>query len=52
MLGGLDKRTILSNETLLALADMEPPLVLRVLKLLNIRLNGNPLTLEELNELV
>jgi len=49
-LGGSDARTILSNESLLALADTKPPLVLQTLKLLNLKLQNYPLTIKDLEK--
>jgi cobalt/nickel transport system ATP-binding protein len=50
--GGLNAKSILADESLLALADMKPPLVLQALRLLKINLEGNPLTIKDLLETV
>ena len=50
MLGGSDTRTILSDESLLALADTKPPLVLQTLRLLNPRLQDYPITIKDLEK--
>jgi len=49
-LRGSDARTILTNESLLALADTKPPLVLQTLKLLNLKLQNYPLTIKDLEK--
>ncbi|MEM1547172.1 MAG: ABC transporter ATP-binding protein [Candidatus Methanomethylicia archaeon] len=46
--GGLNAKSILTNESLLALADMKPPLVLQALRLLKINLEEEPLTIKDL----
>lgn len=51
-LGGLNAKSILANESLLSLADMNPPLVLQVMRLLNIKLEEEPLTLRDLIRLI
>jgi len=48
MLGGLSAKSVLSDESLLALADMNPPLVPQTLRLLGIKLDDNPLTINDL----
>jgi len=50
MLGGLIAKSVLSDESLLALADMRPPLVLQTLRLLRLRFRENPLTIKDLVE--
>lgn len=52
MLGGHDSKTILSDDQLLTLADMKPPIVLQTLRLLNLKVQDNPLTIQALNEAV
>lgn len=47
MSGGTDAKSILSDEQLLTLADMKPPLVLQTLRALGIEMNGNPLTVKD-----
>ena len=51
-LGGLDTKSMLTNESLLTLADMKPPIVLQAIKLLKLRFKNEPLTLEELSEVL
>jgi len=51
-IGGLDTKSILTDESLLTLADMKPPLVLQTLRLLKISLEENPLTIRDLLETV
>lgn len=50
MLGGSSAKSILSDESLLALADMKPPLLSQALSLLKLRLKENPLTIRDLAE--
>lgn len=50
-LGGLDARTVLSDERLLALADMRLPSVLQAVKLLKVTIENVPLTIKDLLEL-
>jgi cobalt/nickel transport system ATP-binding protein len=49
-LGGQAAKNMLVDESLLALADMRPPLVFQILRLLGIKLKGNPLTLKDLQK--
>ena len=51
-LGGLDTKSMLTNESLLTLADMKPPIVLQAIKLLKLKFKNEPLTLEELSEVL
>ena len=51
MLGGSDTKSMLSDDSLLGIADMKPPLVLQTLKVLGLELKGNPLTIKDLAEL-
>lgn len=46
--GGRNSKSILSDESLLALADMKPPIVLQTLSLLRLRFHGDPLTVKDL----
>ncbi|MBS7649676.1 ABC transporter ATP-binding protein [Candidatus Bathyarchaeota archaeon] len=48
IIGGSDTRSILSDEGLLAIAEMKPPLVLQILKILKPGLYYYPLTIEQL----
>jgi len=50
MLGGADTKTILFDESLLALADTKPPLVLQTLRLLNPGLQDYPITIKDLEK--
>ena len=50
MFGGLDTKSILSDESLLALADMRPPLVLQTLRLLRPKLRNYPMTIKDLEK--
>lgn len=47
-IGGLSAKSILMDESLLALADMKPPLVLQTLRLLKINLGEEALTIKDL----
>ena len=47
-IGGESVKSILTNESLLTLADMKPPLTLQTVRLLKLKLREEPLTLEEL----
>lgn len=51
-LGGSDTRSVLVNKSLLELADMQPPIVFQAIKLLKLRFENEPLTLEELSKIL
>jgi len=51
ILGGLDAKIVLSDESLLALADMKPPLVLQTLRLLKPKSRNYPLTIKDLEKI-
>ncbi|MCX8176148.1 MAG: energy-coupling factor ABC transporter ATP-binding protein [Candidatus Bathyarchaeota archaeon] len=51
-LGGLDARSVLVNKSLLELADMKPPIVFQAIKLLKLKFEKEPLTLEELSKIL
>jgi cobalt/nickel transport system ATP-binding protein len=48
--GGIDTKAVLSDESLLALADMRPPLVLQTLRLLRPKLRNYPITIKDLEK--
>ncbi len=48
--GGFDAKSVLSDESLLALADMRLPLVLQTLRLLKPKLRNYPITIKDLKE--
>jgi len=48
MLGGTDTRSVLSDDHLLSLADMKPPLVSQTLRALGVKKQKIPLTIDEL----
>jgi len=48
--GGSDTKSMLSDESLLALADMRPPLVLQTLRLLKPKLRNYPITIKDLEK--
>ena len=48
--GGLDTKSVLSDESLLALADMRSPLVLQTLRLLRPKLQDYPITIKDLEK--
>ncbi len=48
MLGGSNARSILSDESLLSLADMRPSLVHQTLKVLGLKFDGSPQTIKDL----
>jgi len=50
LLGGSDVKSMLSDERLLELADMKPPLVLQTLRLLKPGLRSYPLTIKDLEK--
>jgi energy-coupling factor transporter ATP-binding protein EcfA2 len=50
MLGGTDTRSILSDNRLLSLADMKPPLVSQTLRALGVKKQKIPLTIDELKD--
>lgn len=50
--GGLDTESVLSDESLLALADMRLPLVLQTLRLLRSKLRDYPMTIKDLAEIM
>jgi len=50
ILGGSDAKSMLSDERLLELADMKPPLVLQTLRLLKPELRSHPLTIKDLKK--
>ena len=50
MLGGSNAKSILSDDSLLGIADMKPPLVLQTLKILGLKLKNNPLTIKDLQK--
>ena len=50
VVGGSNAKSILSDESLLALADMRPPLVLQTLRVLKPMLKDYPLTIKDLAE--
>lgn len=50
LMGGSATRQVLSDSSLLNLADMRPPLVLEALRLLNVEMKEYPLTIKELRK--
>jgi len=48
--GGLDAKSVISDESLLALADMKPPIVLQTLRLLKPELKDYPITIKDLKK--